>query len=90
MEFAPEGEQKVLVGELGKTAIRYVLRPRLGTWLRLFATLLGRVPPDSHAWIISDEVPAFARFEGQLVTTGPVWRIETTSPRWPDELKPKQ
>jgi hypothetical protein len=87
LEFTPAGEQKVLIGELGKTATRYVLKPRLGIWLKLFATLLGRVPPDSHAWIMSDELPAFVRFEGQLVTNGPVWRIETTSPRWPDEPK---
>jgi hypothetical protein len=84
LEFAPEGEQKVLVGELAKTATHYVLRPQLGAWLNLFATLLGRVPSESHAWIVNDELPAFARFEGQLYTTGPVWRIETTSPRWPD------
>jgi hypothetical protein len=56
------------------------LKPRLGIWLKVFATLLGRAPPDSHAWIISDELPAFVRFEGPLVTTGPVWRIETTAP----------
>jgi hypothetical protein len=87
LEFTPAGEQKVLIGELGKTATRYVLKPRLGIWLKLFATLLGRMPPDSHAWIISNELPAFVRFEGQLVTNGPVWRIETTSPRWPDEPK---
>jgi hypothetical protein len=84
LELAPEGEHKMLVGELAKTATHYVLKPRLGIWLKLFATLLGRVPPDSHAWIIADEPPAFARFEGQLITMGPVWRIETTSPRWPD------
>jgi len=77
----------VLVGELGKTAIHYVLRPRLGIWLKLFATLLGRVPSDSHAWIMSDELPAFVRFEGQLATMGPVWQIETMSPRWPDKSK---
>jgi hypothetical protein len=87
LEFAPEGEQKVMVGELGKTATRYVLKPRLGIWLKLFATLLGRAPPDSHAWIIKDEIPAFVRFEGQLAAMGPVWRIETISPRWPDEPK---
>jgi hypothetical protein len=84
LEFAPEGEQKVLVGELGKTATHYVLKPRLGILLKLFATLLGRAPPDSHAWIIKDELPAFVRFEGQLAAMGPVWRIETISPRWPD------
>jgi hypothetical protein len=84
LEFAPGGEQKVLIGELGKTATHYVLKPRLGPLLNLFATLLGRAPPDSHAWIIKDELPAFVRFEGPLVTMGSAWRIETTGPRWPD------
>ncbi len=84
LELAPKGEHKVMVGELAKTAIHYVFKPRLGVWLKLFATVLGRVPPDYHAWILTDEVPAFARFEGPLYTTGPVWRIELTSPRWPD------
>ncbi len=84
LEVKPAGEQKVLVGELAKTAVHYVLKPQLGMWLTLFATLLGRVPPDEHVWIISDEVPAFVRFEGPIYPTGPVWRIELTSPRWPD------
>jgi hypothetical protein len=82
LELAPAGEHHVLVGELTKTAVHYVFKPQLGIGLKLFATLLGRVPPDSHAWIITDEVPAFVRFEGPLYTTGPVWRIELTSPRW--------
>src|SRR5439155_8066211 len=59
LELAPAGEDKVVTGELAKTTTHYVLRPRLGSWLKLFATLLGRVPPDSHAWIVNDEVPAF-------------------------------
>jgi hypothetical protein len=84
LKVAPAGEHKVLVGELAKTAIHYVFQPQLGAWLKLFTTLLGRVPPDYHAWIIADEVPAFARFDGPLYTTGPIWRIELASPRWPD------
>lgn len=85
LEMAPKGEHKVLIGEGTKTAIRYVFKPRLGFWLKLFAKLLGRMPPDYYAWIIPDEVPAFARFEGPLSTTGPVWQIELSSPRWPDQ-----
>jgi hypothetical protein len=84
LELVPAGEDKVLIGELAKTANHYVLKPRLGKGLKVFATLLGRVPPESHAWIVGDEPPTFARFEGPLDTMGPVWRIETTSPRWPD------
>jgi hypothetical protein len=84
LELVPAGEHKVLVGELAKTAIRYVFKPRLGIWLKLFTTLLGRMPPDSHAWIVTDVVPTFVRFEGPLYTRGPIWRIEVTSPRWPE------
>jgi len=84
LELAPAGEHKVLVGELAKTATHYVFKPKLGSWLKLFAKLLGRMPPDYHAWIIGDDVPAFARFEGPLYLGGPVWRIEQIAPRWPN------
>ena len=83
LQIVPGNEQKVVVGNLEKLAIHYVLKPKLGAWLTLFATVLGRVPPDEHVWIIKDEVPAFARFEGPLYMGGPVWRLELTSPRWP-------
>jgi hypothetical protein len=84
LELAPAGDKKVMIGDLAKTATHYVFKPLLGIWIKLFATLLGRVPPDNHAWIITEGVPAFVRFEGPLYPTGPIWRIELTSPRWPD------
>ncbi len=86
LEVAPSGEHKMLVGQLTKTAIHYTLHPKLGSWLKLFATLLGRTPADYHVWIATDDVPAFVRFEGPLNLTGPAWRIELTSPRWPDKV----
>ena len=52
--------------------------------ISVLATVLGRVPPDYHAWIVTDEVSAFVRFEGPRFATRPVWRIELTSPRWPE------
>ena len=82
LELVPAGKHKVLVGDLAKTAVHYVLKPRLGVWLKLFTTVLGRVPPDYHAWVVTDDVPAFVRFEGPLYVQGPVWRIQLTSPRW--------
>jgi hypothetical protein len=83
LELTPAGEQKIAVGELTKTAVHYVMKPRLGMWLKLFATILRRVPEDLHAWILPDDVPAFVAFEGALTTPGPVWRIELVSPRRP-------
>jgi hypothetical protein len=85
LQLAPAGERKVLIGGSERTATHYVLKPILGTWLKLFASLLGRVPPDNHAWIVTADVPAFVKFEGPLYMNGPVWRIELTSPRWRPE-----
>jgi hypothetical protein len=48
----------------------------------LFGKLLGKIPPDSHVWIVTQEAPMFVRFEGPLYA-GPIWRIDLASPRWP-------
>ena len=88
LKMVPAGEHKVLVGGSERIATHYVLKPMPGFWLKLFASLLGRMPPDNHAWIVTADVPAFVRFEGPLYMNGPVWRIELTSPRWPDRKPP--
>lgn len=82
MEMTPSGEDGVLIGDLKATATHYLLRPKLGM-LKIPATLLGRMPPDNHIWIITNEVPAFVKFQGPLAADGPIWRIELTSPVWP-------
>lgn len=82
LEITPSGEDRVLIGDLKKTAVHYVLKPKLGL-LKVPATLLGRMPPDNHVWIITAEVPAFVKFQGPLANEGPIWRIELTSPDWP-------
>jgi len=87
LQIEPAGKHEVLVGVLKKTAVHYVFKPKLGTGLSLFATLAGRMPPDCHVWIVPDDVPAFVRFDGPLFNPGPAWRIELTSPRWPDKPK---
>jgi hypothetical protein len=42
VELAPAGEQTVLVGELAKSATRYVFKPKPGPWLSLVASALDR------------------------------------------------
>ena len=84
LEIQAAGQNKMMVGQLTKTAAHYVLKPHPGPWLELFAKLFGRMPSDYHVWVINDGAPSFARFEGPLDPTGPVWRIELISPRWPE------
>jgi hypothetical protein len=82
LEIEPVASQRVLLGQHAETAVHFRLKPKLGTALKLLATLMDKAPPDSHIWIVSDGVPTFVRFEGPLYS-GPVWRIDLTSPTWP-------
>jgi hypothetical protein len=84
LEVQPVGEEKMMVGQLARPATHYVMKPHPGPWLEVFAKLLGRMPSDYHVWVITEGAPSFARFEGPLDPTGPVWRIELISPRWPE------
>jgi len=59
--------------------VRFTLKPKLNALQRVGAALKRQTPPDSYLWIVTDEVPAFVRFEGPLYS-GPVWRVELTSP----------
>jgi hypothetical protein len=46
LELVSAGEDRMSVGGSEKNAIHYVLKPVLGIWLKFFASLLGRLPPD--------------------------------------------
>jgi hypothetical protein len=82
LEFAPSGRQAVVLGRHRETAVHYKLKPKLGGVVKLVASVLGKMPPDSDAWIVTDDVPAFVRYQGPMYT-GPVWRLSLATPSWP-------
>ncbi len=82
LEIAPVGEGRLANGPHAINTVNYRLKPQLGALLGFFARLLGKLPPDAHTWIMTTDVPAFARFEGPLYD-GPVWRIDLGNPTWP-------
>ena len=55
------------------------MKPKLGTALGFFASLLGKTPADYACVILTKEVPAFVRCDGPLFLNGPIWRIELTT-----------
>lgn len=79
IELAPSGAQRVKFGKHEEAAVGFTIHPKLGFMLKVGAKLTGKLPPDSHVWNVTDDVPAFVRSEGPLYT-GPVWRIALTSP----------
>ena len=82
LRLAPVAEPRLLNGERGEAAVEFDLKPEVGGLAGFFGKLLGRIPPDSHVWIVTQEAPMFVRFDGPLYM-GPIWRIDLASPRWP-------
>ena len=81
IELVPSASEHVRIGLHEEEAVNFAIKPKLGVLLHVEATLLGKMPPDSHIWIVTDDVPAFVRSQGPLYS-GPVWRIALTSPVW--------
>ncbi len=81
VELQPSPAERVHVGTHEESSVRFTIKPKLGFLLTLGAKLTGRMPPDSHLWIVTDDVPAFVRSEGPMYN-GPVWRVALASPSW--------
>jgi hypothetical protein len=82
--ISPEGEDSFSVGASRHKATRFVLKVEIGGVAGVVAPLVGKQPPDTHVWILAGDAPVFVKSEGPLYFGGPVWRIELTSPTWPD------
>jgi hypothetical protein len=83
LAISHQGEETFSAAGLRHKATRYVVKVELGGVAGVVAPLLGKQPPDTHIWILGGEAPAFVRMEGPLYQGGPRWRIELTSPVWP-------
>src|SRR5204863_156555 len=75
------GDDKFFVGDVARTATRYLVKMELRGLTGVVASILGKDPPQVRYWI-SGAAPAFVKFEGPLFLNGPPWRIELTGPRW--------
>jgi hypothetical protein len=79
LEMTGASATPTMVGRRAERTVRFTLKPQLGPLLHFFASLFGKMPPDSHAWIVTQDVPAFVRFEGPMYL-GPVWRLDLVAP----------
>jgi len=83
--IALQGEEPFSIGGSGRKATHYVAKVEIGGAAGLVAPLVGKQPPDTHIWILGGEAPVFVKSEGPLYEGGPIWRIELTSPVWPQK-----
>ena len=63
--------------------MHYVVKVHVPGVTGAIASLLGKIPSDSHVWILGGEAPAFVKSESPLFPGGSMWRIELVSPIWP-------
>jgi hypothetical protein len=75
------GTERVEIGTRARDAVEYVVKVEIGGLKGALASIFGKEPPDSHVWVLADDVPAFIRSEQPLYAGGPLWRIELAAPR---------
>jgi hypothetical protein len=89
LEIAPQGQEPFSSGIYKHRAVHYIVKVKIGGVAGVVAPLVGKQPPDTHAWILGDDAPAFVKSEGPLYGDGPVWRMELAVPTiWPQSKAP--
>lgn len=81
LRIAYSGVDSVRVGGGVHPVARFRVKAQLGALTAFFARLLGKLPADSHIWMLLTDAPAFIRFEGPMFF-GPVWRLSAVTPIW--------
>jgi hypothetical protein len=80
LEIIPQGQKPFSIGSYSHKAIHYVVKVKIGGVAGLIARLVGKQPPDTQAWVLGDDAPAFVRSDGPLYGDGPIWRMELAIP----------
>lgn len=83
LELTPAGEEPLSTGASARKATHWVVKVHVPGVTGAVASVLGKIPPDSHVWVLPGEAPAFVKGELQLFPEGPTWRLELLSPVWP-------
>jgi len=81
LSVSSAGVERFETGRRAREAAHFVIKVEIGGLKGVLASVFGKQPPDSHIWMLDDEVPAFIRSEQPLYAGGPLWRIELVAPR---------
>jgi hypothetical protein len=82
--LAAEGEDPIIITGIRHKATNFRIKIELGGVTGVVAPIVGKQPSDIHVWVLGGEAPEFVREEGQFYEGGPIWRVELTSPVFPE------
>jgi hypothetical protein len=83
LKITSAGNDSLSIGGARRRAVHYVLKVDIGGIAGVVAPIVGKQPPDSHVWILQEEVPAFLRSQSPMFADGPLWQIDLIAPTWP-------
>ncbi|MGH9772345.1 MAG: hypothetical protein ACRD4Q_11715 [Candidatus Acidiferrales bacterium] len=78
--LTPQDKQAFTTGKSTHTAVDFDVKTEIGGVTGVMARLLGKLPPDTHVWVLADDAPAFVGMEGPFYSDGPIWQIDLVSP----------
>jgi hypothetical protein len=85
LEIIRQGHTSFSIGGQNHKALLYSIKVNIGGITGAIASLTGKQPLDTQAWMLSGEAPAFARADGPLFGDGDNFRMEVATPIvWPD------
>ena len=85
LEIVPQGQKPFTIGTHAHKALLFNIKVRIGGVAGTLAKFLGKQPPDTQAWVLTNEAPSFARSDGPFSGDGPILRMELAIPAtWPD------
>jgi hypothetical protein len=90
LELVRAGDAPFSTAGTHRKAAHFVLKVDVPGLVGAVASLVGKTPPDSHAWVLAGEAPALLRAEMPLFAEGPLWRLEMLVPSWPSDREPKE
>ncbi len=83
LEISPHGKDPFSTGSISREATHYVIKVHVPGVTGAVASVLGKIPSDSHVWMLTEDAPAFVKAELALASDGPTWRLEMATPAWP-------
>ncbi len=85
MALSQEGTGSVRLGGATVPVTQYLAKLDVGGVAGIFASLIGKDPPDLRYWLVPGDVPVLVRFEGSMYLNGPTWRIQQATVEWSKE-----
>ncbi|HET9597902.1 MAG TPA: hypothetical protein VFP65_20110 [Anaeromyxobacteraceae bacterium] len=85
LEITPSGEEPFATSGHERKATHFTLKISVPGATGVIASMLGKIPEDSHFWIIEGEAPTFVRAETPLFSGEQVWRVDLACVTWPGD-----